>query len=165
MKNKDKVKEENRIISLNPFSSNAKVEDDEDNINKASSKDEEMSLFVRHYNKHIKRKSLKHYDKSLMKFRKSNPSKKLEYNKSEQRQVTCYECRKPEHYKTDCPSLMKRKCKKLMYNLKRNNIKGRKSYITWEEDGYYSSSNTSLNEEIVTLCLMAHHTKKRFRGK
>lgn len=39
-------------------------------------KDEDTGLFVRHYNKYIKRNSLKHSDKNLVKFRKSNPPRK-----------------------------------------------------------------------------------------
>lgn len=49
----------------------AKVEEDEDNSDKDSSKDGEMSLFARHYNKYIKRNDLKHSNKKLVKLKKN----------------------------------------------------------------------------------------------
>lgn len=48
----------------------AKVEEDEDNSDKDSSKDGDMSLFARHYNKYIKRNDIKHSNKNLVKLKK-----------------------------------------------------------------------------------------------
>lgn len=53
---KENDKYEKKIISLNTSTSMFKVEDDEDNLNDYSLKDEEMLVFVRQYNKYMKKK-------------------------------------------------------------------------------------------------------------
>lgn len=56
-----------------------------------------MSLFVMCYRKYIKRNNLKHFDKNLVKFLKSNGPRKLEDKKKKEMQVTCYKCGKIEY--------------------------------------------------------------------
>lgn len=85
IKNKEKFKEDKVRISLKASCYKAKVKDDEINFNEDSSNNEEMSLFVKCYNKYMKRNTLKHYDKDLVKFRRSNPPRKWEDNKKEER--------------------------------------------------------------------------------
>lgn len=55
-KRKENDKYEKKIICLNTSTSMFKVEDDEDNLNDYSLKDEEMLVFVRQYNKYMKKK-------------------------------------------------------------------------------------------------------------
>lgn len=54
------------------------VKDDEDRSNEDYLNDEDMSLFVCYYNKYINKNGLKHSEKNLVKFRKSNLTKKCE---------------------------------------------------------------------------------------
>lgn len=81
---KNIVKEEKRSISLKASSSKDKVKDDEDNSNEDSSKDEEMSLFVKRYNNYMKRNCLKPSDKNFVKFKRSNPPRKWEYKEKKE---------------------------------------------------------------------------------
>ena len=62
-------------------------ESDEDPIN-----EEEMSLFVRRYNRFIKRNNLKHNDKNLVNFRKV--SERARESKKDEKVVSCYGCGK-----------------------------------------------------------------------
>lgn len=81
---KNKDKDEKIKISLKALISKAKIEEDQDNLSDDSSKDKEMRLFVRRYNKYMMKSVLKHLDKKLMKFRKLNPPKKRVYKKKEE---------------------------------------------------------------------------------
>lgn len=65
-------------MSLKVSTSMAKLKDNEDSRSEELSKDEEMGLFIRHYNRYKRKNSLKNFDKNLIKFRNSNPPKKWE---------------------------------------------------------------------------------------
>lgn len=68
---------------MNALNSKAKVEEDEDNIHEDSLKEEYMNLFLKPYNKYVKKFFVRHSDKKLVKLRKPNPPKKLEDKKKE----------------------------------------------------------------------------------
>lgn len=88
-----------------------------------------MRMFIRRYNRYIRKIGIKHSNKNLMKFIKFIPQKKWDDKKKEERLVTCFECGKPEHIKIDCPSLVKRKGKQPLYNMKIKNAKDSIAYI------------------------------------
>lgn len=109
----------------------------------------------------IKRTSIKNLSKKLVKFIKYNPSKKWEDKNKKQRQVTCYECGKPTRYKTDCPSLNKRKSKWSFYKTNGLKAKGCIAYFDRKEDKEFPFSSSCLNEdELVHMCLIARHKEK-----
>ncbi|KAK2454205.1 gag-protease polyprotein [Trifolium repens] len=65
--------------------------------------------------------------------------------------ITCYECGKQGHIKTDCPKLAKKRSFK-----RRNGSKPKKAYIAWD-DNEVSSSSDSESERYANLALMALH--------
>jgi len=89
----DSKKKERKSISLNTTSSvsTSSVQNDDESDDDAIN-EEEMSLFVRRYNRYIKRNGLKHNDKNLVKFRKA--SRKGKESDSDEKVVSCYGCRK-----------------------------------------------------------------------
>lgn len=109
LKKKEKFKEESRNISLEASTSKAKLEEYKYSTDENSSKEEEMRLFVKCYDIYIKRNGLNHSNTKLVKLMKSNPPKKLEDKKKDQKQLTGYEYGEPRYYKIYYPSLNKRK--------------------------------------------------------
>lgn len=110
-KKKEKHKEEKMDISLKDLSSEAKKSKEEsDNSDEEAPKEEKMGLFVRRYNRYMKRNKLKHSDKGLVNFKKSHPPKRE--HKQKDKKITCYECIKLGNYRTTCPSLTKHHKKK-----------------------------------------------------
>ncbi|KAK2403685.1 rust resistance kinase Lr10 [Trifolium repens] len=81
--------------------------------------------------------------------------KKNFFNKNEAststQNVTCYECGKQGHIKTDCPRLAKKSNFK-----RRKGSKPKKAYIAWD-DNEVSSSTDSESKEYANLALMASH--------
>lgn len=72
-KKKEKVKEEKWDIFLNASSfKGRKLEEDDDRSRKDYSEEEEMCLFVNNYDKILKTRRLKHYDKNLINFKRSH---------------------------------------------------------------------------------------------
>lgn len=101
--------------------------EESDNFDEEASKKEKMALFVKRYNKYLKRNKLKHSDKGLVNFINNHPPKK-EHIKNDD-DIMCYECGKLRHYRTTCPSLTKHhKSKdKDLYNTKGKKVQ--RSYI------------------------------------
>ena len=96
----DSRKKDRKSIALNTTSSistsSAQNNDESDyDIN-----EEEMSMFVRRYNRYIKRNGLKHNDKNLVNFRRA--SRKGKESESDEKEVSCYGCGKVGHYKNEC---------------------------------------------------------------
>ena len=116
---------------------------------------EDMSLFVRHYNRFIKRNRLKHNDKNLVNFRKvSQIARELD---KDEKVVSCYGCKKVGHYKNECSELAKEKWKS-GFN---RNLRGRRAYIAWEEDEVTLNTSDTENKENDDLCFVGHMKKDK----
>lgn len=133
-----------------------KLKEESDNSDKEASKKEEMSLLIRRYNRYIKRNKLKHTDKGLMNFRNTHLPKKD--HMKEYDEITCYECCKLGHYRTTCQNITKHHTRKDkdFYKTKGKSSKGRRAYITWEEEVESSSSDScsSSDDEYANFFLM-----------
>lgn len=107
-----------------------------------------MSKFLKHYNKFIKCKGLKH-DKNLIKFRR--------LSKKDTNSINCYECGKKGHMKSDCPTFSKKKGKApSKSNTKR---KRRRAFIAWEDEDETSFYNF-FDNVVSDLCHMAQTSKE-----
>src|SRR3954468_24580978 len=159
---KEKSKDtEKKSIALKASSSKSSTKDtcDSESSDEDESPDEDMGLFVRRYNKYLRKNEIKHSDNNLVDYRRqSKHNKQDEYKKTKHR-GSCYNCGKPGHYKPDCPSLKKDKAKS---KPQKKQTKGRRAYIAWESDSNSSSKESSSDEEeTLNLCLMAHQKKKK----
>jgi len=152
----DSKKKKRKSIALNTTSSvstsSAQNDDesDDDTIN-----EEEMSMFVRRYNRYIKRNGLMHNDKNLVNFRRS--SRKGKESESDEKVVSCYGCGKVGHYKSECPELAKERRR----SSSNRNSRGRKAYIAWEEDEVTSNTSDTENKEEDDLCFMGQMRKAK----
>jgi len=120
-------------------------ESDDDGIN-----EEEMSMFVRRYNRYVKRNGLKHNDRNSVNFRKASMEERESDN--DEKVVSCYGCGKVCHYKNVCPELAKERGR---FGANRR----RKAYIAWEEDEVTSNTSDAENKDEDDLCFMGQ-TKK-----
>jgi len=141
----DSKKKERKSISLNTTSSvsTSSAKNDDDGIN-----EEEMSMFVRRYNRYIKRNGLKHNDKNLVNFRKASMKGRESYN--DEKVVSCYGYGKVGHYKNECPELAKERGR----SGANRNSRERKAYIAWEEDEFTSNTSDAENKDEDDLCFM-----------
>jgi len=151
----DSRKKDRKSIALNTTSSistsSAQNNDESDyDIN-----EEEMSMFVRRYNRYIKRNGLKHNDKNLVNFRRA--SRKGKESESDEKEVSCYGCGKVGHCKNEYPELAKEKGR---FGSKRNSG-GRKAYIYWEEDEVTSNTSDTENKEEEDICFMGQMKKSK----
>jgi len=149
-------KNEMKSIALNTTSSVStssvqnEDESDEDPIN-----EEEMSLFVRRLSRYLKRNGLKHNDKNLINFRKA--SRKGRESENDEKVVSCYGCGKVGHYKNECLELAKDK-RESRFN---QNSRGRKAYMSWEEDEVTSNTSDTENKQEEDLYFMGHMKKAK----
>ena len=99
------------------------VEDDEEEID-----DEEMAMMVRKFRKF---------------FRKKGGFQKGESSHKKERAPVCFECKKPGHFKAECPSLQR--------------VKGKDKRKASVSSIWVNSSDegTSDEEEVANLCLVA----------
>jgi len=110
-------------------------------------------MFVRRYNRYIKRNGLKHNDKNLVNFRKA--SMKGRESNNDEKVVSCYGCGKVGHYKNECSELAKERGR----SGANRNSRGRKAYIAWEEDKVTSKTSDAENKDDDELCFTGQ-TKK-----
>lgn len=121
-----------------------KVYSKEDKDDGALKEDEKFLLLVKMLGKFFNKNDKSFYAKRNKHFGKKEASTSMQ-------DVTCYECGKQGHIKSDCPKLSKKGDFK---NKKEFNNK--KAYVAWEENEL-SSSSGSKSDECANLPLMASH--------
>ncbi|KAK2403332.1 gag-protease polyprotein [Trifolium repens] len=164
---KDKEKEKDkRFIALKTSTSKStkskKVEQVESSSSEDDSDDEEMELFVRRYNRYVRKKGIRHSDDNLKKFRKDSGYRRKNEDVRYSKKRICYECGQVGHYKPDCPNL-KRKEKESSSNKRRS--KGKKAYVARKSSNSSSHSSSSASSsdegEVANVCVTTHHHKKK----
>lgn len=118
-----------------------------------------MRLFIRKYNRYLRKNEIQHSDNNLIDYRcQAKPNKQYESKRSNSI-GSCYNYGKLDHYKSDCPLLKKNNAND---KFQKKPTKARRAYIAWESDSESSiKRDSSDEEETVNLCLMAHHKKKK----
>ena len=104
--------------------------------------DETLSLLTRKFIIFLKKKDR---DKTQQKKRYPKP------NESNSSNYTCFGGGKTCHIKIDCPN---NQTKEKPANKKVERSKGRRAYISWEENEVSSTSNSSIESEETNLCFM-----------
>ncbi|GAV60223.1 zf-CCHC domain-containing protein/UBN2 domain-containing protein, partial [Cephalotus follicularis] len=69
---------------------------------------------------------------------------------SKKQEPTCYECKKPGHFKNECPNLKKKE-----KSIKEHSKKKKAVVATWDDSDFSSSEESGSDEEVVNFALMA----------
>ena len=80
--------------------------------------------------------------------RKKPPTKGEHSKKKDKQSLICYECKKPGHFRSECPQLKKGPKK----------YKKKAMMATWSRSDESSSEEENSNEQ-ANLCLMAHENE------
>ncbi|KAK2430292.1 gag-protease polyprotein [Trifolium repens] len=167
VKHNDKEKEKDKRsitlkISTSKSTKSKRIEHVESSSSEDDSDDEEMGLFVRRYNRYVKKNGIRHSDENLKKYRKDSGYHRRNEDARYSKKGICYECGQDGHYKPDCPNI-KRKEKESSSNKRRSKTK--KAYVAWESNSsssHSSSSSSSSDEsEVANVCFTTHHHKKK----
>ncbi|XP_061357926.1 uncharacterized protein LOC133302197, partial [Gastrolobium bilobum] len=121
--------------------SKEKDEEKEDGDSENGLDEDEMSLFVKKYGKFFK--------KNFSKKSAFPPRRRSKDEGSSQLTITCYECGKTSHYKSDCPNIQKKDKYEKKQGKDRKNFK--KAYLAWDDE---SSSSDDDSKEEANLCFM-----------
>jgi len=162
---KDKAKvSEKKSIALKTSSSKSQAKEQSDyssSDEEEEDKSEDMGLFVKRYNRYVRKNGIQHSEKNLVNFRKQSRFSKNDDSKGKTTRGSCYKCGKPGHYKPDCPMNKKTK-EKDSYKSHKKPSKPRRAYIAWESDSDSSDDESSSDEdENANLCLSAHQKNKK----
>ena len=109
--------------------------------------DETLSLLNRKFSRFLKRKSR---DRSQQRKRYSKP------NESNSSNYTCFDCGKLGHIKFDCPN---NQSKEKLASKKGERSKGKRAYISWEDNEVSSSRDYSTESEAKNLCFMVNNER------
>jgi len=104
--------------------------------------DETLSLLIKRFSKFLKKKGK---DRTQQNRRYPKP------NESNSSNYTCFGCGKTCHIKSDCPN---NQIKEKPASKKVERSKGRRAYISWEENEVYSTTSSSTESEETNLCFM-----------
>ncbi|GAV81376.1 zf-CCHC domain-containing protein/UBN2 domain-containing protein [Cephalotus follicularis] len=129
MKNHEHVEVEKKTIALR--ASREENESDEDG---------DLALITSKFKKFLKSQ------KGKKSFKKKFPQ---EEESSKREEPTCYEYKKPGHFKNECPNLKKKE------KFNKEQSKKKKAFVATWDDSDSSSSEEERDEEVVNLALMA----------
>ncbi|GAV81452.1 LOW QUALITY PROTEIN: zf-CCHC domain-containing protein/UBN2 domain-containing protein, partial [Cephalotus follicularis] len=118
------------------------------NLGKSYSNQELLSKILRCLPKSWTPKSQKGKKAFKKKFPQDEESSKKE-------ELTCYECKKPGHFKNECPNLKKKERFNKEQFKKNEHSKKKKAMVSTWDDRDSSSSEEESDEEVVNLALMA----------
>ncbi|KAK2421404.1 gag-protease polyprotein [Trifolium repens] len=164
---KDKEKDKRTIALKASKSKSKKVEHVESSSSEDDSDDEEMGLFVRRYNRYVRKNGIRHSDENLIKFRKDSGYRRRNEDAKYSKKGACYECGQISHFKPDCPKL-KRKEKGSPSFKKGSKDKGKKAYVAWESGSSSSpssSSSSSSDEDVLANVYLTSHDRKKLVPK
>ncbi|XP_061360887.1 uncharacterized protein LOC133304840 [Gastrolobium bilobum] len=140
---KEQSKKKSKGMALQATSSIFQAEEKEKNLSDDELDEEEMSFFVKKYGKFFKRRNPQR--------RFPFPSKGKTKNEGSPKQnITCYECGKNGHYKTDCPNFQNKDKYEKRQSKEKKGFK-KKAYAAWDED---SSSPDNSSEEEANVCFL-----------
>ena len=137
LKEQETIERKPKGLALKASEQNEIKEEKED-----AEDDETISLLTKRFSKFLKKKSR---DRNQQKRRYPKP------NDSNSSKYTCFGCGKTGQIKTDCPD-NHAKDKSASKRVERS--KGRRSYISWEENEVSSTSSSSTEDEENNLCFM-----------
>ncbi|GAV57824.1 zf-CCHC domain-containing protein/UBN2 domain-containing protein, partial [Cephalotus follicularis] len=105
-------------------------------------------------NQELVRKILRCLPRSKKAFKKKFPQ---DEESSKKEEPTCYECKKPGHFKNECPNLKKKeRFNQEQFKKKNEHSKKKKAMVaTWDDSDSSSSKEEESDEEVVNLALMA----------
>ncbi|CAJ2657071.1 unnamed protein product [Trifolium pratense] len=121
--------------------SKARDYDSNDEESQSESGEDDVEVIVKKLKELLKRDKTKKFDQE----------KKFNGESTSTQNITCYECGKQGHIKTDCPKRGKKSSFK-----RRKESKPKRAYIAWDDNEVSSSSNSE-SEEYAKLALMASH--------
>ncbi|XP_043710369.1 uncharacterized protein LOC122659303 [Telopea speciosissima] len=134
-----KRKSQRETIALKAANSSDDESDEDKNL---SMSEKEMYLITKNFQKFLKRKGRKFFNKRQTS--RENKGKYISKDKpsfSNRKERVCYECRRPGHFKIECP---KSQDKKKVYVTE----------ISWDSDEEQEEDQSE--EETTNLALMAH---------
>ena len=117
---------------------------EEESSSSSSSEEDELSLISRRV-----KQLWKHRQKKFRNTRSSNESSSG-HKKTRNKEVVCFECKEPGHYKSDCPKLQKEKPKKKFTKEKKKSL-----MATWD-DSESSEEESESEDEHANIALMAN---------
>ncbi|GAV63256.1 zf-CCHC domain-containing protein/UBN2 domain-containing protein, partial [Cephalotus follicularis] len=129
MKNHEHVEVKKKTIALK--ASREENESDEDG---------DLALITSQFKKFLKSQK----DKKT--FKKKSPQEEESRKRGE---PTCYECKKPGHFKNECPNLKKKE------KLNKEQSKKMKAFVATWDDSDPSSSEEESDEEVANIAFMA----------
>ncbi|XP_061356974.1 uncharacterized protein LOC133301366, partial [Gastrolobium bilobum] len=140
---KENAKKKSKGLALQATSLSLQVEEKEKKLSDDELDKDEMSLFVKKYRKFFKKKNLQR--------RPPFPSRRKSKDEgTSQLNITCYECGKIGHFKSDCPNLQKKDKHEKRQSKEKKGFK-KKAYTAWDED---SSSSDDSSEEEANVCFL-----------
>ena len=105
---------------------------------------ETLSLLTRKFSRFLRRKN-RDRTQQRKRYSKSNDSNSSSY--------TCFGCGKPGHIKVDCQNNQN---KEKSASKKSERGKGKRAYISWEENEVSSTSDSSNGSEEANMCFMVN---------
>ena len=103
--------------------------------------DKTLSLLTRKFSRFLRKKNC------------DRTQQRKRYSKSNSSSYTCFGCGKPGHIKVDCPNNQN---KEKSASKESGRSKGKRAYISWEENDVSSSSDSSTESEEANLCFMVN---------